>query len=94
MGALGILQEKSDGKDVEQSKNTSENIDFDYEPLADEDVKKKCRFVTKCCLFGTVSGLIIISALSISGFLAFKMFNEMKEDIYEILKIVQQGPCY
>ena len=29
MGALGILQEKSDGKDVEQSKNTSENIDFD-----------------------------------------------------------------
>ena len=29
MGALGILQEKSAGKDVEQSKNTSENIDFD-----------------------------------------------------------------
>ena len=29
MGALGIQQEKSDAKDVEQSKNTSENIDFD-----------------------------------------------------------------
>ena len=29
MGALGILQEKNIGKDAEQSKNTSENIDFD-----------------------------------------------------------------
>jgi len=82
MGALGILQEKSDGKDVEQSKNTSENIDFDYEPLADEGLKMKCRFVTKCCLLGTVSGLLIIFALSISGFFAFKIFNERKEDCY------------
>ena len=45
-------------------------------------MKKKCRFVTKCCLLGTVSGLLIIFALSISGFFAFKIFNEMKEDCY------------
>ena len=29
MGALGISQEKNVGNDVEQSKNKSENIDFD-----------------------------------------------------------------
>ena len=29
MGALGILQEKSVGKDAEQSIDTSENVDFD-----------------------------------------------------------------
>ena len=28
MGALGNLQEKKVGNDVEQSKNTAENIDF------------------------------------------------------------------
>ena len=29
MGALGTLQEKSVGKDAEQSNATSENVDFD-----------------------------------------------------------------
>mgnify|MGYP001420332372 CR=1 FL=1 len=47
-------------------------------------MKKKCGFFTKCCLFGTVSGLIIIFALSISGFFAFKIFNEMKQDLNEM----------
>ena len=47
-------------------------------------MKKKCRFVTKCCLFGTFSGSIIIFALSISGFFVFKMFTEMKQDLNEM----------
>ena len=60
------------------------------EPLSNEPVKKKCGFFTKCCLFGTVSGLIIIFALSISGFLAFKIFNETKEDISEMISEIER----
>ena len=56
-------------------------------------MKKKCRFVTECCLFGTVSGLIIIFALSISGFFAFKMFNEMKQDLNEMTYEVERVNC-
>ena len=55
------------------------------ELLADEPVKKKCRFFTKWCLFGTASAFMIIIALSISGFFAFKIFNEMREDCYVIV---------
>ena len=50
-------------------------------------MKKKCRFVTKCCLFGTTFGLIIIFALSISGFFAFKIFNDVNEMTYEIERV-------
>ena len=42
-------------------------------------MKKKCRFFTKCCLFGTTLGFTIISALLVGGFFGFKMFNEMKQ---------------
>ena len=56
-------------------------------------MKKKCGFVTKCCLFGTVSALIIIFTLSIIGLFAFKMFNDMKQDLDEMTYEIERVNC-
>ena len=44
-------------------------------------MKKKCRFFTKCCLFGTASGFIVISALLVGGFFTLKKFNEVTYEV-------------
>ena len=49
--------------------------------LADEDVKKKCRFFTKCCVFGTAFVFMVISAWLVGGFFTLKKFNEMTHEV-------------
>ena len=64
------------------------------ELLADEGVKKKCRFFTKCCVFGTAFGFMVISAWLVGGFFTLKKFNEMTYEVerltYENFKLCRE----